>query len=111
MKKFIALYLAPVSALELMGKSTPEQMKTGMEEWMKWGKEIGKSLVEMGAPLGKTKHVTVKGISDTKNEICGYSIVETESLDAAAKLFEGHPHFRMIEGASVDVLECMPMPK
>jgi hypothetical protein len=36
MKKFIALYLAPTSALEQMKKATPEQMKAGMDAWMAW---------------------------------------------------------------------------
>jgi hypothetical protein len=34
MKKFMAVYLAPVTAIEQMSQSTPEQMKAGMDAWM-----------------------------------------------------------------------------
>ena len=110
MKKYFALYLAPVSAIEqMMANSTPEQMKAGMDAWMKWSRDHEKSIVELGAPLGKTKRVTASGVSDVKNDVTGYTIVEAESHEEAAKLFEGHPHFQ-IQGSSVEVLEVVPMP-
>src|SRR5262249_41237956 len=45
------------------------------------------SIVEGGAPLGKTKRVDSNGASNTKNEIGGYSVVQAESHDAATKIF------------------------
>jgi hypothetical protein len=109
MKKFMAVYLAPVTAIEQMSKSTPEQMKAGMDAWMKWADKNKKALTELGAPLGKTKRVTDRGISATKNEITGYSIVQAETHESAAKLFEGHPHFH-VPGGSIEVMEVMPIP-
>ena len=109
MKKYMALYMAPISVLEQMNKATPEQMKTGMDGWKKWGDDNKAAIVEMGTPLGKTKTVSSTSITDTKNEICGYTIVQADSQADAAKLFEGHPHLSM-QGATVDVLECMAMP-
>ena len=109
MKKFIALYLAPISTLEQMKKATPEQMKAGMEGWMRWAKKNKKSIVELGAPLGKTKRITAAGVSDTRNGITGYSLVQGDSLDSVTALFEGHPHLHM-QGAFIEVLECMPIP-
>ena len=109
MKKFVALYLAPMSAVEQMRKATPEQMKTGMDAWKKWMDEHKKALTELGAPLGKTKRITTSGVSDTRNEVTGYSVVQAETHEAAAKIFEGHPHFRM-PGASIEVMEAMPIP-
>ncbi len=109
MKKYIALYLAPVSAMEQMMKnSSPEDRKKGMEAWMGWAKGLGSSMVELGTPLGHNKKVTPEGVSDTKNDVCGYSIVEAESHDAATEFFKNSPHLQ-IPGASVDVLECMSM--
>ena len=69
-----------------------------MEGWMKWGKENEASIVDPGSPLGKTKRINAEGISDTKNEITGYTIVQTESHEAAAKLFANHPHFMIFPG-------------
>jgi hypothetical protein len=113
MKKFVALYLAPASAIEQMKehmkKAGPEQAKAGMELWMKWAKQHERSIVELGAPLGKTKKITASGASDTRNDVTGYSIVQAETHDAAAKMFEGHPHFH-VPGGSVEVLEVMPIP-
>lgn len=113
MKKFVALYLAPASAIahmkEQMKTLTPEQMQSGMDMWMNWAKQHEKSILELGAPLGKTMKVTAQGASDTKNEVTGYSIVQADSHAAAARMFEGHPHFRM-PGSSVEVMECMPIP-
>jgi hypothetical protein len=81
-----------------------------MEAWMKWMNENKASIVEGGAPLGKTKRADATGTSDTKNNIGGYSIVQAESHAAAAKLFgKEHPHLQM-PGAWVEILEIMPLP-
>ena len=110
MSKFFVLYLAPVSAIEqMMANATPEQMKVGMDAWMAWMKSNESALADMGAPLGKTKRVTGAGVSDTKNEVTGYSIIEAKSHEAAANMLEGHPHLQ-VTGAYIDVLAVMPIP-
>jgi hypothetical protein len=81
-----------------------------MEAWMKWMNENKASILEGGAPLGKTKRADASGISDTKNSIGGYSIVQAETHDAAAKLFgRDHPHLQM-PGAWVEILKIMHLP-
>ena len=115
MKKFMVLYKASSADFEkmmqMMQNSTPEQQKKGMEAWGKWMQANQKSLVDGGAPLGKTKRVDSKGVSDTKNDIGGYSVVQADSPDAAAKIFSGgHPHLQMMPGAWIEVTEIMPMP-
>ena len=60
--------------------------------------------------LGKTKRIEAKGISNTKNEITAYTIVQAESHEAAA-VFANHPHFMIFPGQSVEVMECLPIPK
>lgn len=109
MKKFIALYMAERSAIDAMMKAPPEEMKKGMDAWMAWDKANKKSIAELGAPLGKTKRITAKGMSDTRNEITGYSIVEGDSFESAAKIFKGHPHLQH-PGCTIDLLEIMPIP-
>ena len=62
MKKFMVLYMAsPADFEKMMKSSTPEQQKKGMDAWMKWMGKYKKSLVDGGAPLGKTKRVDAKG--------------------------------------------------
>ena len=111
MKKFMVLYMASKAEFEQMMKnSTPEQQKKGMDAWMKWMNENKTSLVDGGAPLGKTKRVDSNGASDTKNEIGGYSVVQAETHDAATKMFgKEHPHLQ-VPGAWIEIVEIMPMP-
>jgi hypothetical protein len=111
MKKFMVLYMASgVEFEKMMKNSTPEQQKKGMDEWMKWMSANKTSIVEGGAPLGKTMRVDSNGASNTKNEIGGYSVVQAESHDAAATIFgKEHPHLQM-PGAWIEIIEIMPMP-
>ena len=115
MKKFVAIYLGSAEGLAQWKATEDEQRKkqekAGMEGWMKWAKENEASIVELGSPLGKTKRIDAKGISDTKNEITAYTIVQAESHEAAAKLFEKHPHFMIFPGQSVEVMESLPIPR
>src|SRR5215813_965195 len=70
MKKFIVLYMASGPEFERMRQnSTPEQRKKGMDAWMKWMNDNKTSIIEGGAPLGKTKRVDSNGASNTRNEI------------------------------------------
>jgi hypothetical protein len=70
MKKFMVLYMATSADFEkAMKDATPEQQKKGMEAWMQWMTSHKGSIVDNGAPLGKTKRVDAKGATDTKNGI------------------------------------------
>jgi hypothetical protein len=111
MTKFLVLYMANAADFEkMMKESTPEQQQKGMAAWMKWMGDHRASLVDGGAPLGKTKRVDSKGASDTRNDVGGYSIVQAETADDAAKLFgKDHPHLQM-PGAWVEVIEVMQIP-
>jgi hypothetical protein len=111
MKKFMVLYMAPSAQFEQMMKNaTPEQQQKGMDAWMKWMNANKASLADGGAPLGKTKRVDANGTKDTKNEVGGYSIVQAESHDAAAKMFgKDHPHLH-VPGAWIEIVEIMPIP-
>jgi hypothetical protein len=109
MKKFLVLYKAPASSFELMQKATPEQRKAGMEAWMGWIKTAAASIVDMGAPLGKSLHVSKGGASPSSNELGGFSILQAESKEALAATLKGHPHFMTPDG-SIEIIECMPVP-
>ena len=108
----MALYIAPVASLDAMMKnSTPEDQKKGMDAWMKWMQDNKAVIADHGAPLGKTKTVSKDGgIADTRNGICGYTIVNADSGEAAAEIFKTSPHLAAMDGATIDVIECMAMP-
>jgi hypothetical protein len=109
MKKFFVLYKAPIASFEQMMKATPEQQKAGMDAWMTWGKKAASSIVDMGAPLGKTVKVTPAGSSPIQNDIGGYSIMQAESKEALAETMKGHPHF-MMQGGWIEIVDLMPIP-
>lgn len=75
------------------------------------GQEHEKSIVDAGTPLGKTKRVAAGGASDIKNVMTGYVIIEADSHEAAARSFANHPHFSIFPGESVEIMECLPLPK
>jgi hypothetical protein len=107
MKKFMILYMAPVSAEAQMNVS-PEEMKKGMEPWNDWYKKSGKAIVDMGAPLGKGACVDKKGTAKSQSQVTGYTIVQAKDIDAAKAMVTDHPHF-MMPKSSIEVLEIMPM--
>jgi hypothetical protein len=68
------------------------------------------SVVVQGGPLGKTKRTDAQGVSNIKNSMVGYVVVQAESHEAAAKMFENHPHFTIFPGEAVEIMECLPIP-
>lgn len=109
MKKFLALYKAPASSFEQMMKATPEQQKAGMDAWMAWSKSAAASIVDLGAPLGKSLRVAKSGASPSTNDLGGYSILQAESKEALAETLKGHPHFMTPDG-TIEIVEIMPLP-
>ena len=77
---------------------------------MDWGTANAAAIVDQGSPLGKTKRASARGVSDSKNALTGYAIVQAESHEAAARLFESHPHFTIFPGDSGEIMECLPLP-
>ncbi len=109
MKKFLAIYRMDAGEMQkMMANTTPEQRNKGMAEWEAWMKKKAANFADRGGPAGKTKKVAAGGVSDTRNDIGGYSIVQADSYDAAAALFADSPHLSM-PGATVEVMEITSM--
>jgi hypothetical protein len=111
MNTFLALYLIPTSLWAEWSKTDANSRKAAEEkmraEWDKWMSAHSK-MVALTEAAGKTKRVASDGVSDTKNEIILYSIVQAESHEAAAKSFENHPHLQ-IPQSSIEVMEIRSM--
>jgi hypothetical protein len=82
----------------------------GMAAWKAWIEKHQASVHAMGGPLGKTKKVTERGIEDVSNEMGAFMVVRAESHEAAAGLFEKHPHFMIFPGESVEIMPVLPIP-
>ena len=84
--------------------------REGIAAWKAWIEKHQGTVVAMGGPLGKTKKVTQRGIDDTSNDMGAFTVVRAESHQAAAKLFEGHPHFTVFPGDFVEIMPVLPIP-
>jgi hypothetical protein len=116
MKRFLAIYIGTPSALEKSGwnqlgeQERKKLQESGMKAWMQWGEAHKAAILDQGSPLGKTRRASSQGIADTKNNMTGYVILQAESHEAAARMFENHPHFAIFPGDSVEIMECLPLP-
>ena len=114
MKNFLAIYLGTPAAIAdwngLPEAVQSERRAAGIKAWLEWGDRKRSRIVEMGAPLGKTKRVSKAGVADVRNAMTGFTIVSAESHEEAAKLFVNHPHFTVLPGDAVEIMECLPIP-
>lgn len=116
MKKFMAVYTGSEAAHQRSGwdaldeKTRKAREAEGMQAWMAWGEKHKAAIVVDGGPLGKTKRVGTDGVTNIRNNLAGYIVVEAESHDAAARMFENHPHFSIFPGEAVEIMECLPIP-
>jgi hypothetical protein len=116
MKKFLAIYTGTAHSHDKSGWSSMDEGKrkqletTGIKAWGDWMATHAANIVEQGGPLGKTKRTSAEGVSDIKNNLTGYVVVQAESHESAARMFEKHPHFAIFPGDSVEIMECLPIP-
>lgn len=114
MKHYLAIFLgspASMARWQTLPESERKQRETqGVAAWRSWVEQRQPDIIEMGSPLGKTKSVSPQGIADIRNAMTAYTVVRADSHEAAAKLFENHPHFTIFPGDSIEVMECLPIP-
>jgi hypothetical protein len=84
--------------------------REGVAAWRAWVEKHQAAIVTMGGPLGKTKKVTLGGTADTSNDMGAFMVVQADSHEAAAKLFDKHPHFSIFPGDSVEIMPVLPIP-
>jgi len=87
-----------------------KKAQEGIAAWKAWIEKHEQSIVTMGGPLGKTKKISSSGIENVSNAMGGFTVVRAESHEAAAKLFENHPHFTHFPGEAVEVMPVLPIP-
>src|SRR5258708_37551809 len=100
MKKFLLLYMSPISPEEMMKNAKPDSMKP----WMTWFDAHKEAVVEMGAPTGNEMNVTKTGSSKPSTFIGGYTIVQAEEADEFKEMLSDHPAY-MMEGNRIEFLE------
>ena len=82
----------------------------GMAAWKGWVEKHQGAIQAMGGPLGKTKKVDGNGVADIANEMGAFTVVKAASHEAAARMFENHPHFAIFPGERVEIMPVLPIP-
>jgi len=114
MKRYLAVFTGSPSAMARW-ETIPEaerqkRQAEGVAAWTKWTFDNAASIIEMGGPLSRTKLVSKDGISDIRNNLAAFTVVNAESQEAAARLFLNHPHFTIFPGEGVEIMEVLPIP-
>ena len=115
MKTYLAVFTGTQDAMaqwKSLDEATRQQReKAGIAAWHQWMEDNGAAVVDTGGPLGKTKRISKRGIEDVSNNLSAFVTLKAESQEAAAKLFENHPHFSIFPGDGVEVMEVLPIPQ
>ncbi len=82
---------------------TDEARQAVMAAWGAWFGELGEAIVDPGNPFGPSTSVGSGGADGAA--LTGYSVIKSDSLDAAAALAKGCPV--LSGGGSVDVYETI----
>ena len=113
---YVAVFLASKTSAPMKAwMALPEaerraKEQEGMAAWKAWAEKHHAAIATMGGPLGKTKKITASGIEDVSNEMGAFMVVRAELHEAAARLFEKHPHFTIFPGDGVEVMPVLPIP-
>ena len=82
----------------------------GIAARQSWTEQQRGAIIAMGGPLGKTKRVDPQGSRDITNQRAACTVVRAPSLDAAARMFEQHPHVTLFPGEAIEVMPILPIP-
>jgi hypothetical protein len=113
---YLAVFLGSKTSPKMTAwNALPEEQRRarereGIAAWKAWAEKHQGAIIGMGGPLGKTKKITHRGIEDVSNEMGAYTVVRADSHEAAARLFENHPHFAIFPGESVEIMPVLPIP-
>ena len=85
--------------------ATPEEQAQVMTAWTTWFGTLGSALADGGNPTSAGKTINPDGSvsGDGRPAVSGYSLIKSDSLDAAVELAKGCPVLH--GGASIDVSE------
>ena len=115
MPRFFAVYtMQPEDLARFRARPKSEQDAVdaaGLPQWAAWEEQHAASFPDRGGMVGKTLRVTRHGTGPAVNTICGYLVVEAEIIEAAARLFENHPHFTLFPGDGVDIMPFLTDPR
>jgi hypothetical protein len=114
MPRFLAVYMMkPENIVRFRALPRAEQDAIdarGVAQWEAWEQSHAASFPDKGGMVGKTLRVTKDGMAPASNDLCGYVVVDADSIEAAAALFRDHPHFSIFPGDGVDIMPFVTEP-
>ena len=114
MTKFLFIYRRGADAAS---KMTPEEMQQHMQKWQTWiGDGLqkgwildrGDALTQEGRVVNAKKVVLDGPFVESKEIVGGYSIVQADTIEAAAELAKGCPV--LLSGGSVEIRPIADFP-
>jgi hypothetical protein len=82
--------------------------EVGLAALAAWDEAHRDIIIYQGGPLGPTKRTSETGVAvDVVNELTVFVVVRAPSHEAAARLFEKHPHFTLFPCDGVDVMPLL----
>jgi hypothetical protein len=84
-----------------------EGRQQAMSAFMAWASKTGAALVDPGAPLGEARTVSADAVKPgaADGPAGGYSVVETDDMDAAVDLVRDHPF--IARGGSLQISQAV----
>ncbi|MDP9630345.1 UNVERIFIED_ORG: hypothetical protein J2W85_002419 [Ensifer adhaerens] len=111
MSRFLAVYTMKPEDLASF-RSLPKAQQdavdaVGIPQWAAWEERNAAFILDRGGMVGKTTRVTKDGVAEAGNPFCRYLVVEAETADAAARMFQDHPHLTVFPGDGVDIMRFL----
>lgn len=114
MPRFLAVYTMRHEDFErfrAMPKAEQDAVDTlGVQQWAAWEERHAGSILDRGGMVGKTMRVNRDEIAPATNTLCGYLVVEAETIGDAARIFETHPHITTFPGDGIDIMPIVTDP-
>jgi hypothetical protein len=117
MPRYLAIFTGTPESRAASGwDALPEEQRKarereGIAAWKQWMALNSGAVQEQGSPLGKTLRIDKRGVHPIQNAMTAWVVVDADSHEVAARMFEQHPHFAIFPDDGIEVMECLPMPK
>lgn len=109
MAKYLAIFIGTATAEE-RESITDEQSAAFVKSWGAWASALGPALIDPGSPLFQKVRLTADSAEPFEDSKTAYAIVEAASHKEAVEFFSTHPHLSLLQGNSIEVIECPAPP-
>lgn len=86
---------------------SPEAQQESLNTWMKWFESLGSAVSQVGSPFGESVAVDAHGVTSSSSGLTGFSVVEAETIAAAAELISNCPIYA--DGGTTELYQSLMM--